>query len=416
MLYNGIANVLELDEQKSWVQVRREMTDKQIGTIYNLYEGLWPLETDILSLLPKPDGTPRAVYTGSLHPTAIVDYALGAPVYFGELFIQNPFLHAGTMNDKFNPVKNPSEYRGDVLKSIVFFFSVMPLIEAGLINLFPDPCIFDLHLRDQMLAMAKSRSAGLHLDPSKDPRGTELMKKDCERAIWSMPHDVLRLHMLKASPGMSDAELDDALKGLEALKESDPLAVLQEHDLPVGEEGAQMNMMTLAPNFEMAMYLAQATGSCIVTDNPYRWEELSRAIYKPLQKTEMLLPELARRMTGSTFGFIQNADDIVSFANNPIFVGYATLMRDAFSYLLSLRGRQRKPNWEEHLAARFTRTHASAQKVLKKARVDLKQARISCTAPLGGIQDNTVNRLLLMSSSENHLPNVPMAFFIEPNA
>ena len=90
-------------------------------------------------------------------------------------------------------------------------------------------------------------------------------------------------------------------------------------------------------------------------------------------------------------------------------------MRDIFSYLSDIGGRQRKPNWEEHLAARFTRTHAPAQKVLKKAHVDLNQGRISCAAPLGGIQDNTVNRLLLMSSSENHLLNVPMAFFIEPN-
>ncbi|CCA89914.1 conserved hypothetical protein (plasmid) [Novosphingobium sp. PP1Y] len=32
----------------------------------------------------------------------------------------------------------------------------------------------------------------------------------------------------------------------------------------------------------------------------------------------------------------------------------------------------------------------------------------------GGIQDNTVNRLLLMPSSEHHLPSVQMAFFIEP--
>ena len=416
MLYNGIANVLVLNEQKSWVQVRRDMTDEQISTIYTLYEGLWPRETDILSLLPKPDGSARAVYTGSLHPTAIVDYALGASVYFGELLIQSPFLHAGTMNDKFSPVKNPGSYRGEILKSIFFFFAVMPLVDAGFINLYPDPCFFDLHLRNQMLQMAKSRSAGFPLDPSKDPRGTELMRKDCERGIWSMPHDVLRHQMLKASPGMSDAELDDALKGLEVLKERDPLAVLQEHDLPVGEEGGQMNMMTLAPNFEMAMYLAQATGSCIVTDNPYRWQELNRAIYKPLRKTEMGLPELARRMNGSTFSFAQNGDDVVFFAENPAFTGYATLMRDAFSYLSDLGSRQRKPHWEAHLAARFARTHAAAQKVMQKARVDLKQARMSCAAPLGGIQDNTVNRLLLMSSSENHLPNVPLAFFIEPIA
>jgi hypothetical protein len=36
--------------------------------------------------------------------------------------------------------------------------------------------------------------------------------------------------------------------------------------------------------------------------------------------------------------------------------------------------------------------------------------------PRAGIQDNTVNRLLLMSSSEKHLPNVPMAFYINANS
>jgi hypothetical protein len=46
--------------------------------------------------------------------------------------------------------------------------------------------------------------------------------------------------------------------------------------------------------------------------------------------------------------------------------------------------------------------------------MEAKTAQILSRFPKGGIQDNTVNRLLLMSSSEHHLPNVPMAFFIKP--
>jgi len=46
-------------------------------------------------------------------------------------------------------------------------------------------------------------------------------------------------------------------------------------------------------------------------------------------------------------------------------------------------------------------------------RILAEEARVSCVFPGGGIQDNTVNRLLLMSSSEKHLPNVPMAFHIK---
>ena len=349
MLHNAVVNVLGLNDKKDWVQVRREITDEQISKIYLLYEGLWPRETDLLSLLPKPDGTARSVYTGSIHPAAIVDYALGAPLYFGEMLIEHPFLHAGSVNDKFNPVNYPGNYRQEILKSIVFLFTVMPLVDAGLINLFPDPCIFDLHLRDEMLHMARSRSAGLQLDAPNDSRAAELMKKDCERGILSFSPDVLRSQLQKASPGMSDVELEDALKGIETLKEDDPLAVLQPNDLPAGEEGAQMTTMKLAPNFEMSMYVAQATGSCIVTDNSFRWRELGRAVYRPLKNTEIVLPDLAQRIKETTFVFAQRTDDIVSLAANPVFLSYPTLMRDAFSYLSRLGDRQRKPNWKRGL-------------------------------------------------------------------
>ena len=88
MLQNGIVNVLELESGKDWVQIRRELTDEKISKIYNLYEALWPLETDLLALLPKPDGEARAVYTGSIHPSSINDFALAAPLYFGELIVR----------------------------------------------------------------------------------------------------------------------------------------------------------------------------------------------------------------------------------------------------------------------------------------------------------------------------------------
>jgi hypothetical protein len=58
--------------------------------------------------------------------------------------------------------------------------------------------------------------------------------------------------------------------------------------------------------------------------------------------------------------------------------------------------------------------HAAAQAGFKKSGVPAKEGRISCVFPPAGMQDNTVNRLLLMSSSERHISSVPMAFFIDP--
>ena len=136
-----------LERGKDWTRVRRDLTDEQISRIYLLYEALWPLETDLLQLLPKPDGIARAVYTGHIHPATITDFALGASLYFGELLVEHPFVHAGTVKKEFSPVENPRAYRQEFLKTVLFFLTVMPLVEAGLVNLIPDPCNFDFRLR-----------------------------------------------------------------------------------------------------------------------------------------------------------------------------------------------------------------------------------------------------------------------------
>ena len=411
MLYNGIVNVLGLEQGKDWTRVRRELTDEQISRIYFLYEALWPLETDLLQLLPKPDGIARAVYTGQIHPTTITEFALGASLYFGGLLIQHPFLHAGTVKKKFSPVENPRAYRQEFLKTVLFFLTVMPLVDAGLVNLVPDPCNFDVHLRDQMLHMAKSRSAEMQMDLRTEARTKELMKEDLQRSLMLLPRDALRSRLLKGSPELDEANLDEALRSIEQLKEQDPLAVLQEDSLASGKEGGQFSVMSLAPNFEIAMYLAQATGAYIVTDSSFRWKEVGRAIRHREEETG--LNTLAHKIEDSSFAFLQDVADIAALTSDKTFAAYPALMRDVFKYLANIGDRRAKPNFEAHLTARFARAHAPAQATIKKARISTKKAQISCAFPSGGIQDNTVNRLLLMSSSEMHLPRVPMAFFIE---
>jgi hypothetical protein len=90
-------------------------------------------------------------------------------------------------------------------------------------------------------------------------------------------------------------------------------------------------------------------------------------------------------------------------------------MRKVFKYLSALSARGPKPNVEASLNAEFKRVQASTVPAAKKSGAQLSEARVSCLWPAGGIQDNTVNRLLLMSSSERHLASAPMALFVKSN-
>jgi hypothetical protein len=125
-----------------------------------------------------------------------------------------------------------------------------------------------------------------------------------QRSFISLPQDIVRSQILKASPAMDGAHEAEALRGIEQLKERDPLVVLQETTL-AGEKGGHLSVMRLAPNFEMTMYLGQATGSSIVTDSFFRWNEIKRAIHRRVQRPGTAAVTLADSINSSTFAVRQ---------------------------------------------------------------------------------------------------------------
>ncbi|WP_346731003.1 DUF4238 domain-containing protein [Bradyrhizobium sp. 132] len=410
-LYIGITKILDLENAKDWSEVRRGITDDKIREVYFLYQALWPLETDLISLLPKPDGEPRSVFTGLIHPSTVTPMALTGALYFGTVLIQHPFQHAGTVKPKFSPVENPSAYRQEFLKDILIFLSLFPLIDLGRINLFPDPCIFDAHLRRQMMDMAEMRNARnpLH-DRSEEERLRKLAEEDTQRMIMSFPDEVMRQQLLRFKPDMKRPLLEKVIDHIQRLKESDPLAILQAADA-AGQEQATglLNLVKMTPNFEIAIYVAQLTGSSILTDSAYRWREIRGAVAGKGAR----LSKLSSSFNSTTFKMPPMVVDAVNSMDEGATRAYPALMADIFKYLLKVNnGGVPKPNVEDRLAARFSRLHSTAQSALGKQMEWPITSQITSMFPSCGVQHNHVNRLLLMSSSEHHLSNVPMAFLI----
>ncbi|MGO7153209.1 DUF4238 domain-containing protein [Rhizobium leguminosarum] len=407
MFMTGIENLLELDG-KDWNDVRSEMTDDKISTLYKIYASLWPRETDLLSLLPKPDGTFRSIYTGSLHPKLISEFALGSALYFGEIIIQHPFTNPMSLREEMRPTHDPRAYRGEVLKSLLTFVSVFPLVKQGLVHLVPDPWDFDLHLRDQTMNMAETRRRGIRFDHGSDPRMDVVIEEDAQRILMGLPDEALLSQLVKVPNLASSISPEDFIAHVREMRRQDPLGVLQDN---VGD-GGQLNIMKMAPNFEMAMYLAQATGAQILTDSAFRWMELQGALNRRHLGAAPALEELRTTIRSSPIRFPVGFSPIMELKSGEAFDGVSSVLSSAYRYLLKTKPGGAKPNFESQLAARFERGKRLADAAIESAKVPHALARISSIFRLGGLQDNTVNRLLLMSSSEHHLPSVPMATYI----
>ena len=175
-----------------------------------------------------------------------------------------------------------------------------------------------------------------------------------------MPPDAMRRQLRKLKPDLSEEEVEAVMRASVRMREDDPLAVLQERSLEGGKGGGQINMFKLAPNFEMTMYLAQATGACIVTDNPFRWSEVQGAIRRRYKAATLGLAPLATDIERSKFAFPQNATD-VSPRPRARPARATRIFRELFKYLSNLEERGARPNREAQLVSRFAELHAAAR-------------------------------------------------------
>jgi len=409
--FNAIAQILGFSEGSDWTKVRQEITPEKIAEIHRVFRAIWPEDTDLVSLLPKPDGRLRALFTGMIDPRTLIEYAFGAVNQFGEVLIQNPFIRDAHIAPEYSPIDSPGQYHLETIKNVSLLVELMPLIDAGLVNLFPDPVSFDPHLRGQMMHMATERSRLLHGKVKPDVRSKWLGEDDMHRAILFKPESFHRAQMRKASPDITDERIEETIALLNRTRHLDPLAPLNLDLAKPGERNALLMPMHLAPNFEISLYLAQATGSVIVTDCPHRWRELRAASLRNGENRSSL-PGFSAAIAGEEFLYLGHPHRILKVRKAGSDEPLRTLLHDATRYL-GRSGERAKPNWESQLPNRLRKANTTLRRAITKADPEALVGRMQCLAPAAGIRDNAVSRLLLMTSVEHHLDAVPLAFFIQ---
>ncbi|MBE9599979.1 DUF4238 domain-containing protein [Pedobacter sp. MC2016-24] len=417
MLYAGMSDILGFSKGKNWDDLRKELSDDQVKNIHKLYGALWPIDTDIISLLPKPDGHIRAVYTGVVDPRVITRYATGGTLYFDELIIQNPFLNPSGMNPEYSPVDHPSMYRQQTLKNIALFYKLYPFIQTGKINFIPNLSTFNRHLHSQLNDIAEQRhKEDFDIDEREIELFGQLNEEDHKRTLWGLSEDQQRQQIKHAMPKASEVLVDGVLKRWQEMRNDDPLALLQ-NDL--FSNGGQMSIMNMAPGFEMALFLAKATGGFVFTDSPTRWKEMIRA-----QHTEGLVVttqwnELIACIQQTDFPFNLDDEASISLLGTGKFGKMRQLWQNIFTAIQSTKPEDVK-KISEQLKVQIVSATEAAQKDMSMLATSIPEdmnasypfnARFACIVPNGGIESNNALRLLVTCGVDHHVKSVPMAIF-----
>lgn len=272
MLCNAILGIVGLSDGKSWDDVRRELSDDHIRRIFGFVEMLWPEDTNLKELLPRPaTGISRVVYPSHLDARTVQATVVGWLPYFDEIIVCHPFVNPLGLREKFRPTLSPSQFRAQALKTILLLVQLEPYIRAGKVLLLPDPGDFDPVFRRDVMALAEVRAKGLKMHRHDRERVMLLNRDEFRRSMYRLPDAQLRNWLSKGLDADSKLSVDDLLRYAKAQHENDPFALLQR--LEGGEAGSQF-MYFKGFSLEVAIYLASLTGSLLLLDLVTHWEQL----------------------------------------------------------------------------------------------------------------------------------------------
>ncbi len=421
-LCRGIRDILGFEDGKDWNDVRKSFSNEQVKRIFELYSFLWPAETEFMDLLPKPDNKLKAIYTGIIDPRVTPQNAISLSLYFDEIFIQSPFVNPNSVKPKFSPIENPSQYRRDALKHIFLLLELEPFIDAGFINVIPDICNFDFHLQRQMLDMAEQRSKLLPMDDDDIELIQKLNREDFKRSMYMLPKNVLKQQIRKHVSDIDDQGVEAVLEYIEHLLDQDPFALIEDNEQSDGE--GHLMMFNLAPNFEISLFLAQVTGSVLLTDNMYRWKEILNTQLNSFIQQDTGWESLLAEANSIKFPVNAHAFRTLDLRLQGKFERMRLALKNLCRVIKSDTGTKNKNKAAHNImnqlksAEEIALSENDASPISQEfERFYDKEMQNHCSlkffAPKGGIQHQNTQRMLLSRGGLEHLDHVPIAIFVE---
>ena len=415
MFCRAVQDILGLDGRKSWEDVRRELSDEQVKRIHEAYESLWPRDTDLVALLPRPTARAfRVLYLGIVDPRTIAVNVTGWLSYFDQVVIPSPFINAGNVKPDFSPTNKPNRYKVQTIKNVLLLMMLEPYIHAGLVHLLPDPTDFG-GLMHVVMDMAQERVGKAEIDDKDMERFHLLHRDDLSRATRAMPLDALHGLIERTSPELSPEEIEQVMSYMKEQQQLDPLALLQ--DLRPGEEGAQFQTIK-GFNLEVSLFLAKLMGAAIYTDTRVHWRHLHVHTSARRGKTPPAWSPLVEKVKSAHFmlGGNPGADFERRMTGN--FKGMRTSWREMAASIGAKSGKPVPKKVVKELLKEFDTAERRMRREWRAiASTDAFpppfQGRIELSIPEHGFERATVQRLLLTHGRAKKVAPTPMAMFIE---
>jgi hypothetical protein len=171
-------------------------------------------------------------------------------------------------------------------------------------------------------------------------------------------------------------------------------------------DGGQLMQFSMVPNYEMALFTAQVTGSVIVTDSETRWSELQAAQHRQMG--------MASYPWAAVYGQISRLPMdyhmLESYTKTQHhFPAVRSVLKQADALVLA---DEHDPVQLERLTGSVTRLNSRLEQIDSARTAEFVNGDCRILAPEGGIYDGKVQRLLALSSCMRYDHKVRSVYYV----
>jgi hypothetical protein len=311
LFINKIAEALQLDSvipSTSKQELRAAFTPEAVKKIHEALIDVWPLNTDIHSVLQGARSDVYGLYVGDYRREYIFKGLIRHSIYANKMIIVDPFVYPYSVRDEYNPILNPEQYRKETLKNVNFWFSLVPWIEAGIVEIIRTPNDFDRRLnwnslKKQYKKFEENEELRKILEKSVSEFSTrEKGKMIFKQLILPAPNEYLKKVFIDAHLEKHGLTLEEFIAFIEEERGKDPDFL---ETFKPGKNTRQLITFSSGASYEIAKLTANLTGSYLVTDIYSRWKEIE--IDRESQNVESReWAPLAKAFQSLEFKFLNN--------------------------------------------------------------------------------------------------------------
>jgi len=280
LFVNKIAEALQMDAgpgPRSLKDYKKAFTTEAVKKIHESLMEVWPPDIDIGRTLQASRGDISGLYIGDYRTEYILKGLVRHSIYSTKLLVVDPFVYPTSVRDEYNPILTPKQYRTQTLKNVNFWFSLLPWIDAGIVEVIRTPADFDRKLNwDSLHRQQKKFEENEELRKAVERSVSELGERHKEEEafrhlILSAPNEYLEKVFDEIGLEKEGLTVKDFIAYIGHRREQDPDFL---EPLGPGGSSGQLHMLSSGASYDIAAMTSNLTGSYLVTDIFSKWKEI----------------------------------------------------------------------------------------------------------------------------------------------